>query len=242
MGPLSGPVPSELLLKQFHPRSSAAPSPDIMALRGKRLAWASETEEGRKLDLAKVKLLVGGDTLVGRDPHGKRMVSFSPTHTLFLLTNHRPRIAADDDAIWERVFLIPFTVSFVDNPVAPHQRPRDKKIFENLKMEASGILAWLVQGHLEWQENGLQPPTKVLVATKEYRQSEDHLQDFFDDCCILAPQARTKGGELYEAYKNWCINNTLKPFNGRIFGEKVKAKFTWKKSGTIIYEGIGLKM
>jgi putative DNA primase/helicase len=239
---LSGPLPSELLLKQFHPRSSAAPSPDIMALRGKRLVWASETEEGRKLDTAKVKWLVGGDTLIGRDPHGKRMVSFRPTHTLFLLTNHRPRIAADDDAIWERVFLVPFTVSFVDQPVAPHQRPRDKKISEKLKKEASGILAWLVQGCLEWQEVGLQPPSKVLAATREYRQSEDTLQDFFDDCCILAPQAQVKAGELYEAYKDWCNRNGLKPLNGKSFGEKLKAKFNWKKSGTIFYEGIGLKM
>ena len=63
LGELSGPVPSELLLKQVHPRSSAAPSPDVMALRGKRLVWASETDEGRRLDTAKVKWLVGGDTL-----------------------------------------------------------------------------------------------------------------------------------------------------------------------------------
>jgi len=241
LGPLSGAVPSELLLKQFHPRSSAAPSPDIMALRGKRLVWASETEEGRKLDTAKVKWLVGGDTLIGRDPHGKRMVSFIPTHTLFLLTNHRPRLAADDDAIWERIFLVPFTVSFVDQPVASHQRPRDKEISEKLKKEAPGILAWLVQGCLEWQKVGLQPPPKVVAATKEYRQSEDTLQDFFDDCCILAPHAQVKAGELYEAYRDCCNRNGLKPLNGKSFGEKVKGRFKWKKSGVIIYQGVGLR-
>uniref|UniRef100_A0A7V4G682 DNA primase n=1 Tax=Desulfobacca acetoxidans TaxID=60893 RepID=A0A7V4G682_9BACT len=242
LGPLSGAVPSELLLKQFHPRSSAAPSPDIMALRGKRLVWASEIEEGRKLDTAKTKWLVGGDTLIGRDPHGKRMVSFIPTHTLFLLTNHRPRLAADDDAVWERVFLVPFTMSFVDQPMAPHQRPRDKEISEKLKKEAPGILSWLVQGCLECQKVGLQPPPMVVAATREYRQSEDTLQDFFDDCCILAPHAQVKAGELYEAYRDWCNRNGLKPLNGKSFGQKLRARFSWKKSGIIIYEGIGLKM
>jgi len=242
LGELSGPIPSELLLEQSRTRSSAAPSPDILALRGKRLVWASETQEGRRLDAAKLKWLVGGDTLVGREVYGKRLLRFPPSHTMVLLTNHRPHLAADDDAIWERIFLVPFTVSFVDQPFAPHQRPRDKEISEKLKKEASGILAWLVQGCLEWQKVGLQPPPMVVAATREYRQSEDTLQDFFDDCCILAPHAQVKAGELYEAYRDWCNRNGLKPLNGKSFGQKLRARFSWKKSGTIIYEGIGLKM
>lgn len=42
-----------------------------MALRGKRMVWASETGEGRKLDIPKVKWLVCGDRLVGRHVYGK---------------------------------------------------------------------------------------------------------------------------------------------------------------------------
>ena len=87
--------------------------------------------------------------------------------------------------MWERVLLIPFTVAFVDNAVAPHQRQRDIQTAERLKKETPGILAWLVQGFLEWQDKGLQPPPKVLVANQEYQQNEDLLKDFFDDCCIL---------------------------------------------------------
>ena len=56
------------------------------------------------------------------------------------------------------------------------------------------------------------------------------------------PGARAKGGELYETYKNWCTDNGLKPLNGKSFGEKLKARFSWKKSGVVIYEGIGLKL
>jgi putative DNA primase/helicase len=73
-GGLSGPIQAEMLLKQSFTRSSAGPSPDIMSLQGKRLVWASETEEGRQLNVAKVKWLVGGDTLVGRHVQGKKEI------------------------------------------------------------------------------------------------------------------------------------------------------------------------
>ncbi|MBM4275594.1 MAG: DNA primase, partial [Deltaproteobacteria bacterium] len=102
LGPLAGPVQGELLLQEWRPRSSAAPSPDIMALRGKRLVWASETDQGRKLNAGRVKLITGGDTLTGRNPYDKREVTFAPTHTLLLLTNFRPRVDPIDSALWER--------------------------------------------------------------------------------------------------------------------------------------------
>lgn len=241
LGPLSLPVPAEMLLKQTYSRSSASPSPDIMALRGKRMVWASETGEGRKLDIAKVKWLVGGDRLVGRDVFGKRMVNFAPTHTLFLLTNSRPHIDPDDEAIWERVFLIPFTLSFVDRPEAPHQRQRDPRLASSLKQEASGILAWLIQGLQAWQENGLQPPPKVLAATQEYRQDEDHLQEFINDCCILEPSASVKASQITETYRNWCYFNKIEPLSNKKLGEKLSEKFEKKKSSNNLYKGIRLK-
>ena len=66
------PIPSEMLLRQSFTRNSSAPSPDIMSLRGKRLVWASESDEGRLLDISRLKWLSGGDTLVGRNVFGSR--------------------------------------------------------------------------------------------------------------------------------------------------------------------------
>jgi putative DNA primase/helicase len=101
---LAEPIEAEMLLAQQRIKLSSGPSPDIMALRGKRIVWASETDRGRKLNIAKLKWLVGGDTLVGRNLHSNQC-SFKPSHTLFLFTNHRPRANPDDDALWERIFL-----------------------------------------------------------------------------------------------------------------------------------------
>ena len=127
LGPLAGPIPGEMLLEQKYPRSPAAPSPDIMVLRGKRLVWASETDEGKNINAGKVKLLTGGDTLTGRDPFGKRQVKFEPTHKLLLLTNFRPHVNPNDNALWERIHLVEFKISFVDRPAGPNQRPSGQK-------------------------------------------------------------------------------------------------------------------
>jgi len=115
---LSGPIPTETLMKQQLIASGAAPSPDIMALKGRRIAWASETSENGKLNIEKIKRFVGGDTLVARAPYGKHMVTFNPTHTLFLLTNHKPQIQDNEYAFWNRVaqrqlFLKPTTIKLV---------------------------------------------------------------------------------------------------------------------------------
>ncbi|MBN1223838.1 MAG: hypothetical protein JXB23_11370, partial [Candidatus Aminicenantes bacterium] len=122
LGPLAGPVQSELLLEQGRLRSSSAPSADIMALRGRRVAWANETNEGRKMDAGRVKSLTGGGFLVGRAPFGRLEISFPQSYTLFLLTNARPHAPADDYALWKRLHLVPFEVGFVENPQLPNER------------------------------------------------------------------------------------------------------------------------
>ena len=186
LGPLARPIQSEILMDQGrYRRSSAAPSPDIMGLRGLRLAFASELDEGRRISPSRVKWLTGGDTLVGRNPHDRFEVEFVPTHLLILSTNEKPSAPADDFAFWERVHLIPFPVSFVTHkPQIKNERPADKTLLERLKEEGSGVLAWLVRGALAWQEQGLSPPLCVVHATQEYRRDEDLLADFIEACCF----------------------------------------------------------
>jgi phage/plasmid-associated DNA primase len=46
--------------------------------------------------------------------------------------------------LWERVLLIPFNLSFVNepDPLKPNERKADLHLLEKLKAEAPGILAW----------------------------------------------------------------------------------------------------
>ncbi|MFA5111726.1 MAG: phage/plasmid primase, P4 family, partial [Desulfobaccales bacterium] len=221
-----------------------APKPYLFAMRGKRLCWASESREGRRLDVNLIKTLAGGDTMNVRTLHG-RPVSWEPTHTLFLLTNNRPQISPDDRAIWDRVLLIPFTQRFVDDP-GPGELQRDPDIKQKLLSEASGILAWLVRGCLEWQRGGLRPPQTVKTQTEEYRREEDTVQQFLDDRCVTtgpgAAVCTTRAGELYAAYKQWGQSSGLEVISSTAFGRRLgKLGYTKDKKPTgLVYQGIGL--
>jgi len=243
LGNYMGPIQSEILLHQSHMKSSSGPSPDIMSLRGLRIAFASETEQGRRFSLDRVKWLTGGDTLKGRYPYDKYETEFRPTHTLFLMTNSKPDVSNDDFAFWERVHLIPFELSFVlREPEKFNERPADKHLGEKLLKEGSGILAWSVRGFLEYQQKGgLVPPPVVIDATKEYRRDEDQLGHFLNECCIIDPGKEATAKELYDRFRAWWgINVSRKVLSQKKFGNMMGDKFRRSKSGTYRYFGLTL--
>ena len=80
---------------------------DVADLRGKRLAIAVETEEGRRLAESKVKQLTGGDRLRARFMR-RDFFEFEPTHKLVIVGNHRPALRNVDEAMRRRLLLIPF--------------------------------------------------------------------------------------------------------------------------------------
>jgi len=243
LGPLAGAIRSEMLLDQFRTASSSGPTPDIMALRGLRMAFASETDDGCRISPSKVKWLTGKDSLTGRNPHDKYPVEFKPTHTLFLLTNHKPHAPADDFAFWERMVLIPFELSFVDRePKSENELRADLDLPAKLRAELPGILAWLVKGCLYYQRDGLNPPPVVKEATAEYQRDEDLIADFLEDCCLLDPDYISGATALYQVFEAWWIKNVSKKVpKQKRFGTLMKKRFKKeKRSGLYRYLGIGI--
>lgn len=242
LGQLTGAIRPEMLLDQFRMNSSAGPTPDIMALRGIRMAFASETDENCKISPSRVKWLTGNDTITGRNPHDKHEVHFKPSHTLFLLTNHKPHAPADDFAFWERMVLIPFNLSFVNRePQEPHEVKADRELPDKLRRELPGILAWMVRGCLIWQQDGLAPPPAVKEAVKEYKRDEDIIQDFIDECCIVDPDAWVGATAVYEVFESWWKRNVSNrvPKQKR-FGSLFGKRFEKRKEGSVKYLGVGL--
>lgn len=241
LGPLAGPIQSEMLTAQLKSKSSSGPSPDIMALKGKRIVWGSETEEGQRFAAAKVKLLTGGDPLVGRNPNDRHQTTFLPTHTLFLLTNEKPHAPPQDNAFWMRQKLIEFPYTYVDfEPEKTWEKKAAPGLKNELKKEASGILAWLVRGCLLWQKEGLQVPDKVKKDTVDYRRAEDQIADFVEQCCELNPDEKAMASDLYAVFKVWwkeCV--TPKPLSQRKFGDMMTLRFEkGKPRGVVEYYGL----
>ena len=137
---------------------------DLAGLHRARLVVASESAEGRKLDEATVKSVSGGNSIAARFLYGE-FFEFTPMFKVWLITNHRPRVEGDDDAIWRRLRLIPFSVSFLGR--------EDRDLDGKLETELPGIFAWAVRGCLEWQTDGLGLPAAVEEATREYRADEE---------------------------------------------------------------------
>ena len=241
LGPLVGAVSNDLFVAQDKFRASGAPTPHLCDLQGKRLVWGSETRQGDKLNIAQIKLLSGGGAISTRQLHG-RQYSFTPTHKLLLMTNYKPHADARDQAFWSRACLIEFGMRFVAHPKAPNERQADPSLKEQLKEERSGILAWLVRGCLAFQQQGLAVPSLITLATEKYRDEEDTILHFLNECCVLRPEASVKASMLYEEYKAWCEQNQFgRGMNATLFGNEISRRFE-KKTTKIgrIYQGVGI--
>lgn len=243
-GDLCGKVSTALLLDTGFTRSAGAPSPEIMRLRGKRLVYAAETSEGNGFAIGRVKDLTGGGDLMGRAMYGRFEVQFPASHMIVLETNVAPVADAADAAFWYRVKRLDFNLSFVPEPMFDHERKEEKGLAEALLSESEGILAWLVEGCLEYQRVGLRDPPCVQIAVESYRRSVDMLQHFIDACIEESPQSSIGAAGLYEAYCFWCAQNGLKPMSVQKFGRDLSAKGYEKSKdsrGAIVYDGLRLR-
>ncbi len=222
-------------------RQAGAASPDIVELKGIRLAIGSETGKGRRFNGEKVKKLTGNDKLKGRNLFSG-YIEFSPSHKLVLCTNFKPNADADDYAFWQRVLLVPYSISFVENPIAANERKADLQLLEKLKAETSGILTWLVQGCLAWQKEGLNPPSCVQKATEDYRAEEDVIGQFIEECCIKGPDKIVRVSILTEKYAKWCTETGNEAVRIKDFKKTIEQRFKKlpPKNTGIYYSGIGL--
>jgi putative DNA primase/helicase len=169
---------------------------DLAGLRGARLVTAIETEEGRRWAESRIKSLTGGDRIAARFMR-QDYFEFSPQFKLVIAGNHKPGLRSVDEAIRRRFNLIPFTVH-----IPPEER--DETLTDRLKAEWPGILAWMVQGCLEWQREDLAPPAVVKAATAEYLEAEDAMATWIDDKCDRSSQSTTSSTDLFLSWKNWA--------------------------------------
>jgi putative DNA primase/helicase len=172
-------------------KSDGVPN-DLAELESVRMVAAVELEEGRRLAEVLTKQVSGGDTLKARYLF-QEYFEFKPQFKLWLCGNHKPRIHGTDHAIWRRIKLIPWMVTIPDHE-------QDKDLPDKLKTEWPGILAWAVEGCLDWQRNGLTTPDEVQAATADYRKEMDVLGDFFENCVVLDSNDMASLKDLYDTY------------------------------------------
>lgn len=189
-------------------------SDDIASLKGARFVCTSEIEDGTRLASALLKDLTGDEKLTARHLY-KSQFTFQPELHPWIAANHKPLVPSDDQAVWNRLRLIPFdaVVSEAD---------MDPELGDKLKDEAPGILATLVRGCLDWQRDGLPTPAAVLEASASYREEQDTFKDFLD--YLADGSFSMTPSMLRETYSRWAKENDAPKLSQRAFKSHMEAR------------------
>ncbi len=166
---------------------------DLAGLRGARFVAASETEQGRRWNEAKLKAITGGDKISARFMR-QDFFEYIPQFKLVIAGNHKPAMRNVDEAMKRRLHMVPFTVT------VPPER-RDRRLTEKLLAERDGIMAWAVQGCLDWQLTGLRAPQCVIDATEEYFEEEDRVGEFVAEDCYVHGDARVSIEDVFHRWR-----------------------------------------
>ncbi|MFM0261863.1 DNA primase family protein [Paraburkholderia sediminicola] len=199
-------VPAEFLMMTKNRAGVDAANPILAGLFGARLALSVEAENGHRFDEGRIKNLTGSDTIKARFLHANP-IEFSPTHKHVLLTNEKPAIDHLDAAIKGRLHLVPFDRRW-NRPDEADRDPSlpdgEKGLAATLRGEAEGVLAWLVEGAVEYLKVGLRAPDEVVLMTRDYFDAQDPIARWLDGYESCDPKDGTRGSVLLEAFNAWC--------------------------------------
>ncbi len=147
----------------------------------------------------------------------KEFTEFTPQFKVFLAANHMPKITGIDDAIWNRIMVLPFNVTIP-------KRDQDKSLPDKLQKEMPGILAWAVRGCYRWKKEGLKPTARVRQESNRYREEFDIGLRFINESCERREKAFTPFRDLFEEWKDWCKKNHIEVGSEKSFAQILETK------------------
>jgi P4 family phage/plasmid primase-like protien len=228
LGSYAAKVPNTLLLRA---RQSGGATPERMTLRGVRLAYMEETPEDGYLDATVVKDLLDAEEIEGRHLY-KDIVSWRPTHSLFLNTNHPPTMGDTSDAAWRRLTRLDFPYRFrrVSEEI---ESERDRRGDPGLKAALGhthegqrALLAWIVAGARAYYASGIEDevtPPAVVAGVTTWREESDDLLRFIAAEMTWAPDGWVAKSDMYEAFSVWLRQGGQKSLSVKTFGARMDA-------------------
>lgn len=256
LGEFAATMPVEMIYEDRFGRDPDKPSPQVLRLRGLRLAVMSEPEGNKRLSPAKVKNLTSGtDRLQGRTLNDKNVVMFDPTHTLVMHGNEVPRVMGHQRAFYDRLRLFPFRARFVRNQeevdTARHvylQTPR-AEMEALLRKHDQEMLSFLIRCARKALAKGDMPapPAAVLQETRSFRDEEDLVGRYLRQCTDEVPDAHEQAKDLYRSFAYFCREEiglsakqtpSLKAISADL---RAQPHIERVESRTVLYYGIRIK-
>jgi len=176
-------------------------------------------DKSYKLKTSLVKSITGGDTITVRDLY-KSNISFKPKFNVILQCNKKPDIDKLDIAIEQRLKVIHYPFTFVENPSNDFERKIDTSLKDKLSHNDEFIKSFmgilLEYAYQNCNCNVISVPSKVKEQNSLYFDENNPVKDFLNDCCEITNNNndRVKTRDLYMKYTE---SNNYKQIDERKF-------------------------
>lgn len=211
--------------------SNDAHPTELMDLKGARLALIEETPEERRLNVTRLKQVVGTPRIKARYMRADS-TEFDATHSLFLSTQFRPTVDETDHGTWRRLASMTFPIRW-RAPWEALERPGDRHgdpgLRDRMKQGEDGqheaLLAWLVDGARSWYDAGkVMPrlPESVVQETRAWRGESDSLSAYLDEKVVQDWDSWITCSDLLQAFNAWLRDHNQREWSDRTLSSRMQ--------------------
>jgi P4 family phage/plasmid primase-like protien len=192
-----------------HKRNSASSaSPEMIVLKGARIACFQETDADDKFNVGIMKEITGEDKITARGLF-KEPIEFYPQFKALMIVNTLPIVPSTDDGTWRRLKKIDFNSKFVEEPNGKNQFKIDKSLGEKIKDWTGIFISYLINIYVnDYLVNGLVEPEEVKNSTNGYKLENDYFTEFYNERIEKTDsnKDRIKRDEVFNNFKLWFKN------------------------------------
>lgn len=186
------------------------------------------------------KVVTGEDYLMA-EKKNKNPFKFKPFARLVFSCNELPRNYVDrTEGFYRRLIIVPFSRQIEKSKI-------DKSLKYKFQREKEGILNWALEGLKRLYENNFEFSENELTdgVKKEYKRENNNVISFVEECCELDGLFSCSRIELYESYKEFCVEAGLKALSQIKFNKELEGNFniTRSRSGKLrSWNGVRIKL
>jgi P4 family phage/plasmid primase-like protien len=193
------------------PYKAGQPNSTLFNSKDKRYLFISEPDNGKddcKFNIDFIKTMTGGDPITTRGLY-KENITYIPKFSAHIQCNNRPKLGNLDKGILRRLKIIPYRLSFVDNPKHQNERKRNYNLTDSIQKQdfINEFILMLIEKaeeHYNFDYSKLSIPSTVENETKEYLNENNPILDWLDNKVEITNDSkdRIKTSEIHKKYND----------------------------------------